>query len=74
MLLYELIARKLEDAGYAVPKRKPKAGRTSNAAKRQSGLDSSKPLPTSLFYPPSQAPNPAQSFSATTTQGSKGTA
>ena len=26
LLLYEQIARKLEDAGYAVPRRKPKAG------------------------------------------------
>ena len=62
LLLYEQIARKLEDAGYAVPRRKPKAGRTSNAANRQSGLDWSKRLPTSLFYLPSQAADPSQSF------------
>ena len=62
MLLYEQIARKLEDAGYAVPRRKPKAGRTSNAARQQSGLDWSKRLPTSLFYLPSQAADPSQSF------------
>ena len=62
LLLYEQIARKLEDAGYAVPRRKPKAGLTSNAAKRQSGLDWSKRLPTSLFYLPSQAADPSQSF------------
>ena len=62
LLLYEQIARKLEDAGYAIPRRKPKAGRTSNAAKRQSGLDWSKRLPTSLFYLPSQAADPTQSF------------
>jgi hypothetical protein len=62
LLLYEQIARKLEDAGYAVPTRQPKAGRASNAAKRQSGLDWSKRLPTSLFYLPSQAADPSQSF------------
>jgi hypothetical protein len=62
LLLYEQIARKLEDAGYAVPRRNPKAGRTSNAANRQSGLDWSKRLPTSLFYLPSQAADPSQSF------------
>ena len=60
LLLYEQIARKLEDAGYAVPRRKPKAG--AHAAKRQSGLDWSKRLPTSLFYLPSQAADPSQSF------------
>ena len=62
LLLYEQIARKLEDAGYAVPRRKPTAGRTSNAAKQQSGLDWSKRLPTSLFYLPSQAADPTHSF------------
>ena len=62
LLLYEQIARKLEDAGYAAPRRKPKAGRTSNAAKRQSGLDRLKRTPTSLFYLPSQAADPSQSF------------
>jgi hypothetical protein len=59
LLLYEQIARKLEDAGYAVLRRKPTAG---YAAKRQSGLDWSKRLPTSLFYLPSQAADPSQSF------------
>jgi hypothetical protein len=59
LLLYELIAGKLEDAGYAVPRRKPKAG---HAARQQSGLDWSKRLPTSLFYLPSQAADPSQSF------------
>ena len=62
LLLYEQIARKLEDAGYAVPRRKPMAGLTSNAAKRQSGLDWSKRVPTSLFYLPSQSADPTQSF------------
>jgi len=62
LVLYEQIARKLEDAGYAVPRRKPKAGLTSHPANRQSGLDWSKRLPTSLFYLPSQAEDPSQSF------------
>jgi hypothetical protein len=62
LLLYEQIARKLEDASYAVSRGKRKAGLTSNAARQQSGLDWSKRLPTSLFYLPSQAADPSQSF------------
>jgi hypothetical protein len=62
LLLYEQIAWKLEDAGYAVPRHNRKAGKTENAAKRQSGLDWSKRLPTSLFYLPAQAADPSQSF------------
>ena len=59
LLLYEQIARKLEDAGYAVPRRKLTAGYATN---RQSGLDWSKRLPSSLLYLPSQAEDPSQSF------------
>ena len=63
--LYDNIIAKIVDAGYSVGK--------SRGGKR-SGLDVSKKSPTSLFYLPSQAKNPAESFSriATTTNANPG--
>jgi hypothetical protein len=61
-LIYGWIADKLEEAGYSVEK-PGKHLKTSNAPNsRPSGLDWSKSLPTSLFYFPSQARCPADSF------------
>jgi len=57
-ILWANIAAKLEEAGCWVGKGKPKRG--SNL--RLSGLDVSKRTPTSLFYAPCQAKNPADSF------------
>jgi len=51
--LYDNIIAKIVDAGYSVGK--------SRCGKR-SGLDVSKKPPTSLFYLPCQAKNPAESF------------
>jgi hypothetical protein len=58
--LWDIIAEKLEDAGYAVRHTRTK----QNATHRQSGLDCSKRTPTSLFYLPCQAQEPDQSFFA----------
>jgi hypothetical protein len=58
-LIYGHIAGKLEDAGYLVIRGDSKNRKSS---KPSSGLDWSKSLPTSLFYLPSQAQDPTQSF------------
>jgi hypothetical protein len=58
--LWDIIAEKLEDAGYAVRHTRTK----QNATHRQSGLDRSKRTPTSLYYLPCQAQEPDQSFFA----------
>jgi hypothetical protein len=61
-LIYNFIADKLEEAGYWVD-RPSKHLKISNAPNsRPSGLDWSKSFPTSLFYFPSQAQRPDDSF------------
>jgi hypothetical protein len=57
--LYQQIADKLISAGYEVRKSKTKK---KNPSKLQSGLDWSKKTPASIFYLPSQAQDPSQSF------------
>jgi hypothetical protein len=58
--LYAEIAAKLEDAGYEVPQWRE--GGRGRKFTHQSGLDWSKSYPHSIFYLPSQAQDPAQSF------------
>ena len=57
---YDCVEAKLRDAGYWVNKRKKSS--SCPAYLRPSGLDWSKRAPTSLFYLPSQAADPKQSF------------
>jgi len=57
--LIEQIAAKLKDAGYRVEGRRNYRRRKNS---RPSGLDWSKSSPASLFYLPSQAQDPRQSF------------
>jgi hypothetical protein len=59
-LLYEAVRAKLEDAGYRVEK--TKKDKTRTFPPRRSGLDWGKSAPTSLFYAPSQAQDPEESF------------
>jgi hypothetical protein len=59
-LAYDSVAAKLKDAGYWVNKKKKSS--SCPADLRPSGLDWSKHSPTSLFYLPSQAADPKQSF------------
>jgi hypothetical protein len=63
-LLFDNIARKIEDAGFVC--RRKKEGTTKKVSpppgKLPSGLDWSKRAPTSLFYLPCQAADPSQSF------------
>lgn len=54
-VLFDLIERKLEDAGYVA---KPKSG----SSYKKSGLDRSKRSAASLFYLPCQAKSPSDSF------------
>lgn len=62
--LWDIIADKFRDAGYKVRKGKPNKGKKKPDGKRQleSGLDWQKRSPASLFYLPSQAQNPSESF------------
>jgi hypothetical protein len=53
--LWDAVANKLRDAGYI---KSPKG----KSSLQKSGLDHSKRTPTSLFYLPAQAENPAESF------------
>jgi len=61
-LLFDNIARKIEDAGYRINRRKKKSNSTSPPGKLRAGLDWSKRTPASLFYLPCQAADPSQSF------------
>lgn len=58
-VLWDIIAGKIEDAGYEVQKSRKKIKQPTCP---QSGLDWSKRTPASLFYMPCQAENPLQSF------------
>jgi hypothetical protein len=60
-LLFDNVARKIEEAEYCV-NRKKKTGKRTSTGIRQAGLDWSKRTPASLFYLPSQAADPSQSF------------
>lgn len=60
-MLWDIIADKIEDAGYEVQK----SGRKRKEMSReppQSGLDRTKRNPASIFYLPCQAADPSQSF------------
>jgi hypothetical protein len=61
LILYDAIAAKLEDTGYGVDRRRRNT-KIWSYDKPKSGLDWSKRHPTSLFYLPSQAEDPSQSF------------
>ena len=60
-LLFDNVARKIEDAGYFVNRRR-KSDKTKAGANGQSGLDWSKRTPASLFYLPCQAADPRDSL------------
>lgn len=61
--LFDLIAAKIEDAGFIVERgRGKKAAVRSNVNLRRSGLDWSKRPASSLFYLPCQAKEPCESF------------
>ena len=60
-LLFDNVAQKIEDAGYFI-NRLRKNHKTRRGANGRSGLDWSKRTPTSLFYLPSRAADPRDSF------------
>ena len=60
--LIDNIVHKIEDAGYRVDRGKANKISRSNCLKPPSGLDWGKRTPASLFFLPTQAENPTESF------------